>query len=171
MSNVVQPQDSWSNFASNPASFLEKLRKSGEPVLLRVEGQGEVVVQDAAAFRRDQKKLDRLETILAAQGRLARHCGRSDIACGAGVGEHRPQVQFAPRRGRVAIVLRRGHYHPSLMGCGRNCREDRQDCSKSSRQLAPPPDGESAIAERQCRLLSSRGRGGRIRKGVAGNAV
>ncbi len=65
MSNVVQPQDSWSNFASNPASFLEKLRKSGEPMLLNVEGQGEVVVQDAAAFRRDQKQLDRLETIAA----------------------------------------------------------------------------------------------------------
>jgi len=65
MQNAALPHDLLSNFASNPAPYLEKLRQSGEPLVLTVEGQGEVVVQDAAAFRRFHQQLDRLETIVA----------------------------------------------------------------------------------------------------------
>jgi PHD/YefM family antitoxin component YafN of YafNO toxin-antitoxin module len=65
MGNATLSHDLLSNFASNPAPYLEKLRQSGEPLLLTVEGQGEVVVQDAAAFRRFQQLVDRLETIVA----------------------------------------------------------------------------------------------------------
>jgi PHD/YefM family antitoxin component YafN of YafNO toxin-antitoxin module len=65
MRKAALPHDLLSNFASNPAPYLQTLRQSGEPLVLSVEGQGEVVVQDAAAFRRAQQQLDRLETIAA----------------------------------------------------------------------------------------------------------
>jgi prevent-host-death family protein len=70
MHHTSPPHDLLSNFASNPAPYLEKLRQSGEPLVLTVEGQGEVVVQDAATFRRFQQQLDRLETIAAVKAGL-----------------------------------------------------------------------------------------------------
>jgi PHD/YefM family antitoxin component YafN of YafNO toxin-antitoxin module len=65
MHNALPSHDLLSNFATNPLPYLERLRQSGEPMVLTVEGHGEVVVQDAAAFFQLQRQLDRLETIAA----------------------------------------------------------------------------------------------------------
>jgi len=65
MQRSAQPHDLLSNFTSNPAPFLEKLRQSGQPLVLTVEGHGDIVLQDAAAFRRGQQQLERMETIAA----------------------------------------------------------------------------------------------------------
>jgi hypothetical protein len=51
------------DFKRNTAEFRERLRKSGLPAVLTVEGRPELVVQDAAAYQRMLDLLERAETI------------------------------------------------------------------------------------------------------------
>ena len=44
--------DSLTNFKRQTATYLKQLRATGTPVVLTVNGKAEVVVQDAAAYRR-----------------------------------------------------------------------------------------------------------------------
>jgi prevent-host-death family protein len=44
--------DSLSNFKRNTADFLRKLKKTGHPVVLTVNGKAELVVQDTASYQR-----------------------------------------------------------------------------------------------------------------------
>jgi prevent-host-death family protein len=55
MLNLERGIDSITNFKRQTAEYLERLRKTGEPVVLTVNGKAQVVVQDAAAY---QKLLD-----------------------------------------------------------------------------------------------------------------
>ena len=57
--------DSLSNFKRNTADFLRQLKKSGNPLVLTVNGRAEVVVQDAASYQRLLEISERLETIEA----------------------------------------------------------------------------------------------------------
>jgi len=57
--------DSLSNFKRNTADFLRQLKKSGNPLVLTVNGKAEVVVQDAASYQRLLEISERLETIEA----------------------------------------------------------------------------------------------------------
>jgi PHD/YefM family antitoxin component YafN of YafNO toxin-antitoxin module len=76
MTQGVKEADSLSNFTSNPVAYLEKLRRSGAPLLLTAEGQGDVVIQDAASYQRMLETVDRLEAIAAVKEGLA------DVAAG-----------------------------------------------------------------------------------------
>ena len=51
---------SLSDFKRNTLQLLDRLRKTGHPLVLTVNGKAEVVVQDAAAY---QALLDRVEAI------------------------------------------------------------------------------------------------------------
>lgn len=51
---------SLTEFQRNARAHLERLRKSGHPEILTVNGQAQVIVQDAAAY---QKLVDQLEAI------------------------------------------------------------------------------------------------------------
>jgi prevent-host-death family protein len=51
---------SLSDFKRNTVELLDRLRETGHPLVLTVNGKAELVVQDAAAY---QALLDRLETI------------------------------------------------------------------------------------------------------------
>ncbi|MEQ1557770.1 MAG: prevent-host-death protein [Methyloglobulus sp.] len=51
---------SLTEFQRNARSHLERLKKSGQPEVLTVNGQAEIVVQDAAAY---QVLVDKLEAI------------------------------------------------------------------------------------------------------------
>ncbi len=53
------------DFKRNTAEFREKLKKSGLPAVLTVEGRPELVVQDAEAY---QKLLDALDRVEAVEG-------------------------------------------------------------------------------------------------------
>lgn len=53
------------DFKRNTTEFRERLKKSGLPAVLTVEGRPELVVQDAAAY---QKMLDALERAEAVDG-------------------------------------------------------------------------------------------------------
>lgn len=52
-------------FAANPDTFVERLRHTGSPEVLTVNGQEAVVVQDAKTYR---KLLDAVERIEAIEG-------------------------------------------------------------------------------------------------------
>lgn len=51
---------SLSDFKRNTVELLDRLRETGNPLVLTVNGRAELVVQDAAAY---QALLDRVETI------------------------------------------------------------------------------------------------------------
>jgi PHD/YefM family antitoxin component YafN of YafNO toxin-antitoxin module len=76
MSVHVSDSESFANFAGDPTRYLERMRKSGEPMLLTLEGQTAVVVQDAASYQRFLERVDRLEAIAAIKA------GVQDIAAG-----------------------------------------------------------------------------------------
>jgi prevent-host-death family protein len=44
--------DSLSNFKRKTTTFLKRMKKTGEPVILTINGKAELVVQDAASFDR-----------------------------------------------------------------------------------------------------------------------
>ncbi len=59
---------SLSDFKRNTTELLERIRKTGHPLVLTINGRAEVVVQDAEAY---QELLDRVETVEALQRGLA----------------------------------------------------------------------------------------------------
>lgn len=73
MLNLETGIDSLTNFKRQTADFLQKLRTSGEPLVLTVNGKAEVVVQDAAAYQHLLElaaKADRDEAIAAIRAGL-----------------------------------------------------------------------------------------------------
>ncbi|MFQ5422750.1 MAG: type II toxin-antitoxin system Phd/YefM family antitoxin [Phycisphaerae bacterium] len=54
---------SMTEFKRNTSGFTERLRQTGRPVVLTVNGKAEVVVQDAAAYQRLLEAVDRAEAI------------------------------------------------------------------------------------------------------------
>lgn len=51
------------DFKRDTATFRKRLKKSGLPAVLTVDGRPELVVQDAAAYQRLLDVLDRVEAI------------------------------------------------------------------------------------------------------------
>jgi prevent-host-death family protein len=74
MLNFERDIDSMTNFKRQTAQYLERLHKTGQPVVLTVNGKAEVVVQDAAAYQKlieAAAKADREETVAAIREGLA----------------------------------------------------------------------------------------------------
>jgi len=74
MLNLRSGIDSLTNFKRQTADYLTQLHKTGEPVVLTVNGKAEVVVQDAAAYQKlveAAAKADREETVAAIRAGLA----------------------------------------------------------------------------------------------------
>ena len=74
MLNLENGIDSLTNFKRQSAEYLERLHKTGEPVVLTVNGKAQVVVQDAGAYQRlveAAAKADREETLAAIRAGLA----------------------------------------------------------------------------------------------------
>jgi len=66
--------DSLTNFKRQTSAFLQRLHKTGEAVVLTVNGKAEVVVQDAGAYQKlvqAAAKSDRDETVAAIREGLA----------------------------------------------------------------------------------------------------
>jgi prevent-host-death family protein len=59
---------SLSDFKRNTVDLLDRIRKTGNPMVLTVNGKAELVVQDAEAY---QALLDRIETVEGIQRGLA----------------------------------------------------------------------------------------------------
>lgn len=66
--------DSLTNFKRQTSEYLDQLHKTGEPVLLTVNGKAQIVVQDAVAYRKLQRNLalaQREQTVAAIRAGLA----------------------------------------------------------------------------------------------------
>lgn len=63
MLNLSKGIDSLSNFKRTTARFLERLRETGEPVILTINGKAELVVQDAKSYQRLLELAERIETV------------------------------------------------------------------------------------------------------------
>lgn len=59
---------SLSDFKRHTAELLDRIRKTGNPLVLTINGRAEVVVQDAESY---QQLLDRVETVEALRRGLA----------------------------------------------------------------------------------------------------
>ncbi len=74
MFNLVHGIDSLTNFKRQSAEYLDRLKESGEPVVLTVNGKAKVVVQDAAAYQKlveAAAKPERAEAVAAIREGLA----------------------------------------------------------------------------------------------------
>jgi prevent-host-death family protein len=74
MLNLEEGIDSLTNFKRQTAVYLERLHKTGEPVVLTVNGRAQVVVQDAGAYQKlveAAARVEREETIAAIREGLA----------------------------------------------------------------------------------------------------
>ena len=60
---MIRPEDigSLTNFARNTKAHLKRLRRTGRPLLLTVNGKAEVVIQNASAYQRLIESLEKLK--------------------------------------------------------------------------------------------------------------
>ena len=60
---MIRPKDigSLTDFARNTKAHLQRLRRTGRPQLLTVNGKAEVVVQNAAAYQRLIEALEKFK--------------------------------------------------------------------------------------------------------------
>ncbi len=65
MLNIGRDIYSLSDFKRKTPEFIEQLEKTGEPVVLTINGRAKLVVQDAESYQRMLELLDRAETIEA----------------------------------------------------------------------------------------------------------
>jgi prevent-host-death family protein len=59
------------DFKRNTPEFLRRLKETGHPAVLTINGKAELVVQDAASYQRLLDLAERLETIQAVKEGLA----------------------------------------------------------------------------------------------------
>lgn len=57
--------ESLTAFKRNTNEYVKKIKKSGNPLVLTVNGKAEIIVQDAESYQRMIEMLDRAETIEA----------------------------------------------------------------------------------------------------------
>jgi prevent-host-death family protein len=69
--NLARDIHPLTDFKGNTADFLKRMKSTGQPVVLTVNGKAEVVVQDAKSYQRLLELSERLETIQAVKQGLA----------------------------------------------------------------------------------------------------
>jgi len=67
----LQDIESLTAFKRNTTEYVKKIKKSGNPLVLTVNGRAEIIVQDAKSYQRMLELLDRAETIEAVREGLA----------------------------------------------------------------------------------------------------
>jgi prevent-host-death family protein len=63
MLDISKDIHSLSDFKRNTSEFLERMRGSGHPLVLTINGKAELVVQDAAAYQKLLERVDEMEAI------------------------------------------------------------------------------------------------------------
>jgi len=61
--DIAEDIQSLSDFKRNSREFLERMRETGNPVVLTINGKAEVVVQDAASYQRLLNYIDDMEAL------------------------------------------------------------------------------------------------------------
>lgn len=67
MINLSQDIQSLANFKRNTNEIIEDIKTTGSPLVLTVNNRSEVVIQDAAAYRKLLDKIKHLETLAYSQ--------------------------------------------------------------------------------------------------------
>ena len=76
MIDISKDIHSLSEFKRNTSEFLERMRGSGHPLVLTINGKAELVVQDAAAYQKLLVRVDEMEALDGIKRGLA------DVAAG-----------------------------------------------------------------------------------------
>jgi prevent-host-death family protein len=63
MLDIANDIQSLSHFKRRTAEVMRRMKKTGNPVVLTVNGKAEVIVQDAAAYQRLRELADRAEML------------------------------------------------------------------------------------------------------------
>ena len=63
MLQLSQDIDSLSNFKRDTSRFVKRMKKSGSPVVLTINGKAELVVQDADSYQRLMRFADEIESL------------------------------------------------------------------------------------------------------------
>jgi hypothetical protein len=67
MIDLIEGIDSLTNFKRNTPVFLDRLRESGRPLVLTINGKAKLVVQDAVSYQQLLDLIDRLEAVKGIQ--------------------------------------------------------------------------------------------------------
>ncbi len=59
------------DFKRNTPAFLKRLRKTGEPEVLTIDGRGALIVQDVEAYRRMLEEIEQAQTLAAIRQGIA----------------------------------------------------------------------------------------------------
>ncbi len=65
MLNIKRDINSLSNFKRNTPEFLRQLKRTGEPVVLTINGKAELVVQDTGSYQKLLEVAERVEELEA----------------------------------------------------------------------------------------------------------
>jgi prevent-host-death family protein len=93
MIDVAKDIHSLSEFKRNTSHFLDRMRGTGHPLVLTVNGRAELVVHDAASYQKLLDRLDELEAIAGVQR------GRAAVAAGQVTPLRRFEQEFRAERG------------------------------------------------------------------------
>jgi hypothetical protein len=63
MLDIGKDTHSLSDFKRNTGEFLKRMRGSGHPLILTINGKAELVVQDAVAYQKLLERVDEMEGI------------------------------------------------------------------------------------------------------------
>jgi PHD/YefM family antitoxin component YafN of YafNO toxin-antitoxin module len=63
MLNITQDIDALTNFKRHTSAYLARLKKSGKPLVLTINGKAELIVQDAASYQKLLEAVERLEAL------------------------------------------------------------------------------------------------------------
>ena len=91
--DIAEDIQSLSDFKRNSREFLERMRETGNPVVLTINGRAEVVVQDAASY---QKLLNYIGDMEAREG-IKR--GLADVEAGRVTPVEKFEKDFRKRHG------------------------------------------------------------------------
>ncbi len=93
MLDIGKDIHSLSDFKLNTTTFVDQMRDTGLPLFLTIDGEAEIVVQDAASY---QKILDRIDQLEALEG-IER--GVADVEAGRVTPLEVFELEFRKQRG------------------------------------------------------------------------
>ncbi|NES67765.1 MAG: type II toxin-antitoxin system Phd/YefM family antitoxin [Okeania sp. SIO2D1] len=70
MLEITKDINSLTNFKRNTTQYLQRIKESGNPLILTVNGKAEVVVQDAESYQKLLELVDRIQAIEGIQAGL-----------------------------------------------------------------------------------------------------
>ena len=70
MLDITKDIDSLTNFKRNTSEYLQRIKESGNPLILTVNGKAEVVVQDAESYQKLLELVDHIQAIEGIQAGL-----------------------------------------------------------------------------------------------------